>query len=317
MMVKKKLLETKVQAIALKERQRRVVTAIFLIFILSMFILSAYFACIILNPLFSESFVKPALQFKPENPNSKLKAALVDEVSLTMPDPTFVQTAAKILVQANYSVDYYSGGEVTVGLFRNLPSHGYSLVILRVHATTIALLTRTLAPKPKIQDNQLQTPQWSSIPRSSFQCTVGTLLFTSEQYSPTKYVFEQLEDQIFQVQVEGEPQPYFAVSLNFVRSDMNGTFQNTSIIMMGCGGPGNTQTAEAFIQKGAKTYISWDGTVSVDHTDQATISLLQNLITKKETIELAIANTMKEVGPDPAYNNSLEYYPLEVGDQTI
>jgi hypothetical protein len=56
--------------------------------------------------------------------------------------------------------------------------------------------------------------------------------------------------------------------------------------------------AEAFTLKGAKVYIGWKGSVSATHTDTATISLLQHLITEKQTIKQAVENTMKEVGTD-------------------
>jgi hypothetical protein len=98
---------------------------------------------------------------------------------------------------------------------------------------------------------------------------------------------------------------------------MNGKFQNTVIIMMGCQGLENTLMAQAFIQKGAKVYISWNQWVTATHTDTATTHLLQHLITEKQTIKQAIENTIKEIGPDPAYNSLLTYYPLEAGDTCV
>jgi len=66
---------------------------------------------------------------------------------------------------------------------------------------------------------------------------------------------------------------------------MKGTFQNTTIIMMGCNGLTYPYMAQAFIGKGVKVYISWDLAVSASHTDKATIHLLQRLITEKQTIK--------------------------------
>lgn len=301
---KEKPLGTKAQAITLKERHERVATAIFLIFILSMVILSAYFASTILSPSLGQSSVEPTLQFKPENPNSKLKAALVDQVSLSIPDQAFVQTAAKILVQANYSVDYYSGEKVTVEFYRNLPTHGYNMVILRVHATE-EQFGGTARGEEQRAPLELPLIPWSQ------------LLFTSEQYSTTKYVAEQLEGQILQAGYSLESQGYFAIAPSFVTSSMNGTFQNTSVIMMGCGGYGNNRTAKAFIEKGAKAYIGWNGGVLASYTDEATTNLLQHLATEGQTIKQAVENTMKELGPDSESKSTLSYYPPEAGDYAI
>jgi len=99
---------------------------------------------------------------------------------------------------------------------------------------------------------------------------------------------------------------------------MEGKFNNTVIIMMGCEGLSNTIMAEAFIEKDAKAYTGWDGPVSADHTDEATIFLLQQLITQKRTISEAMEEVMKEIGHDPEFNsNDLLYYPIDAGDYTI
>jgi hypothetical protein len=105
---------------------------------------------------------------------------------------------------------------------------------------------------------------------------------------------------------------------------MKGEFRNTIILMMGCEGLGYeeltyTDMAEAFVKKGAKAYISWDGTVGINHTDKATVQLLQSLIGNKRTISEALTQTMETVGKDPAYNSTLQYYPktAEAGNHTI
>jgi hypothetical protein len=75
--------------------------------------------------------------------------------------------------------------------------------------------------------------------------------------------------------------------------------------------------AEAFVEKGAKVYISWSQPVSASHTDTATTQLLQHFFIEKLTLKESVQETFKEVGFDPAYNSLLIYYPLEVGDYTI
>jgi hypothetical protein len=280
MKTEKKRVGTKAEIEALKNRERRIATAIFLVFILLIVIFSSYFTYNLLNQPQNQT-TNPA--------SSQLKAAIVDQLSLTFPNQTFIEVATNILKQAGYTVDYYAGEEVTVEFYRNLPTRGYGLIILRVHSSAA----------------ELQGEEFVEIP-------VG--IFTSESYSQTKYVYEQLTDQLLMASYT-MPQPpyYFGIVPKFVTSSMKGTFQNTIIIMMGCEGLNNTKMAEAFIQKGAKAYIGWKGAVSASHTDQATTRLLQHLISEKQTIKQAVDKTMKEVGPDPVYNSLLTYCPLEAG----
>jgi hypothetical protein len=287
----KKQLGTKAQIRAEKNREGRIARAIFLAIILLAAAISGYFGYTILDSSPSLSFSGPTLQFKPENPNPELKAAIIDELSLTSPNQTFVQAATDIIEQANYSVDYYSGEKVTVDLFRNLPTLGYGIIILRVHSGAVGL--------------------------EGTQKIFSVDLSTSELYSSTKYVYEQLTGQLDKDLVTGLGQYYFGIGSGFVTSSMKGKFQNTTVIMMGCQGLTSTDMAKAFIEKGAKAYISWSGSVSVSHTDQATITLLQHLILQKQSIKQAGENTTEELGLDPIYNSTLGYYPIGSGNYTI
>lgn len=283
-MTKKKHLGTKAEIRAEKERKRQIATAIFLAFILLIVALSVYFTYSFLNPS----------QNQTSNQSSELKAAMVDHLSLTFPNQTFIQTATSTLKKAGYTVDYYPGEKVNVEFYRNLPTHGYKIIILRVHSSAAALEGKEYVEAP-------------------------VSLFTSELYSGTNHVYEQLTDQLAIASCTPMPEPpyYFAITPKFVTSSTNGKFQNTLIIMMGCEGLNNTKMAEAFIEKGAKAYISWKGSVSASHTDQAAIHLLQHYLTEKQTIKQAVENTMKEVGTDPAYKSLLTYYPSRIGEQTI
>jgi hypothetical protein len=220
---------------------------------------------------------------------SQPKAAIVDQLSLTIPNQTFVETAIDTLEQAGYTVDYYPGENVTVEFYRNLPTYGYGLIVLRGHA---------------------------AINPSGEYVT----LFTSELYSEKKYSLEQLDDRFgivhFLPYNEGDPK-YFGIPPRFIEYNMNGRFQNTKIIMMGCDGLRYTLMAEAFIKKGARIYVSWNGPVSASHTDLATAHLLQHFLVEKLTLKEAVIETFNEVGFDPAHKTLLIYYPLEAGEQTI
>jgi hypothetical protein len=276
---KKKHKGTKAEIRAYKKRSTLIGTAIIVTILVVIIALSSFLIYSYLNP--------------PSNqpPTSELKAAIVDQLSFTVPDQTFIEAAANILETANYSVDYYPGEDVTVGFYRNLPTHGYRLIILRAHSSATSLRGEEFVRSPVV-------------------------FFTSEQYSETKYVVEQITDQLGKASyAPPEPPYYFSIHHEFVTSSMNGKFQNTTIVMMGCEGLRNTvekdaiAMAEALIKKGAKVYIGWSGDVSATHTDRATIQLLNHLITEKQTIKQAVTETMKEVGPDPADGSILLYYP--------
>jgi len=244
--------------------------------------------CLVVAAAISSAAVAIVLHF-----SQPAKAALVDHLSLTFPNETFVDQTTEILEQAGYEVDYYPGEEVTVELYRKLATLGYSLVLLRVHSSATELWGEELVEGP-------------------------VCFFTSEPYSETKYLYEQLDRQLIEFcYAVPEPPYYFGIRPKFVTASTEGRFQNTTILMMGCEGLANTKMAEAFIDKGADAYIGWSGSVSASHTDQATIYLLAHLLAENQTIEQAVENTMKEVGPDPVYDSLLLYYPPESGDYAI
>lgn len=284
MKFEKKHVGTKAKIRVEKERERKIAKAIFITLILLIIILSGYFGYSYLNQSQNQTL---------NQESSQPKAAIVDQLSLTFPNRTFIETATNILKQAGYIVDYFPGEKVTVDFYRNLPLHGYKIIILRVHST---------ATNPDMSEGPVT-------------------LFTSEPYSQTKYVYEQLTDQLVKVAYSNEGAKkeifYFGINPPFVTSSMRGKFQNAMVIMMGCEGLDNTLMAQAFIQKGASVYISWNKGVTASHTDSATTHLLQHFVIEKMTVKQAIQETYKELGADPLYKSLLMAYPLEALNYTI
>lgn len=281
MKAKKKSIKHKIREE--KGRERRIVSTITVTILITVISISGFAISSILNQPPTSQTVS----------TSEPKACIVDQGGVAPTagyNKTFIQTTTNILKQAGYTVDYYPGEEVTVEFYRNLPTHEYELIILRVHSTAAAYQEEEFVEAP-------------------------VCFFTCEPYSKTKYIYGQLTDQIACVSYN-TPQPpyYFAITPKFITSSMNSKFNNTVIIMMGCEGLHNAKMAEAFIQKGAKVYISWNEMVSASHTDQATTKLLKHLITEKQTIKQAVIETMEEVGPDPIDYSILLYYPLESGN---
>lgn len=239
----------------------------------------------LINSMLNQPSASPTTNLEP-------KAAIVDHLSLTYPNQTFITTATNTLEQVGYAVDYYPGEEVTVEFYRNLASRSYGLIILRVHST---------ATNPDLAE-------------------VPVTLFTSERYDSTRYVYEQLTDQIFHVAFSSEEKEkgiiYFGITPLFVTQSMKGKFPNTAVIMMGCQGLSNSLMAQAFVEKGAKVYISWNKPVLASQTDSATTHLLHHFLAEKQTVNQAVAETNKELVPDPSFDSLLLYYPHEAGSYT-
>jgi hypothetical protein len=231
------------------------------------------------------------------------RAAIVDQLSLTFPNPTFIDSATGMLEKAGYAVDYYPGEEVTVDFYRDLPSHDYKLIILRAHSAV---------PEEDLAVQTGDSP--ATVERVLSVIGKDAVLFTSEPYSETKYLEEQKALRLFRVQYYGDGPGaswYFAIARGFITSSMRGEFDGTTIVLVGCSGLAFDRTAAALVEKGARAVVGWTGRVSIDHTDAATQRLLEHLLTEGLTPGEAVAKTMIDVGPDPSYGSVLRLYPSE------
>ena len=214
------------------------------------------------------------------------KAAIVDHLALTFPNPSFVEEATSTLEEAGYAVDYYPGEEVTVDFYRDLGTHDYDLIVLRVHAARLR--------------------------RSDGSAYDEVALFTSEPYSQSMYAEEQRSKYLIRTRYSfAEEQRFFGIMPEFIESRAKGTFEGATVILMGCDGLRSQATAKAFVERGAKAFISWDREVSAEWTDKATERLLHYLVTEKQTPSEAVAQTVAEIGPDPSYGSNLVLYPAQ------
>jgi hypothetical protein len=232
--------------------------------------------------------------------HSSLRAAIVDQLSSRIPNPSFVETATATLEEAGYTVDYYPGDAATVESYRDLPTHDYDLVILRAHS---AIPNKDLTLPTNVDP--------AVIERVMGKIGDDVLLFTSEPYDGAAYLDDQKALRLFPVVYGGDPMSdtYFAVASGFVESDMRGQFDGTTIILMGCSSLASEKTAAALVDRGAGAVIGWDDTVSPEHTDAATERLLQLLLKDHLPPAEAVEDTMAEVGPDPSYGAVMRSYP--------
>ena len=215
-----------------------------------------------------------------EGSSGSPRAAIVDQLSLTHPNATFVDDATGQLTRAGYAVDYYPGEEATIDLYDRLADLDYDYLVLRVHIARFA-------------------GEWRG------QTYDQPVLFTSEPYSADQYVAEQWDLLLNPVYAyQGAPK-YFGVAPNFIEAA--GGFEGATVIMMGCSGLSTDALAAAFADQGADRVVGWNDLVSAQHTDEATSRLLGYLLEGSSAQE-AVAKTNAEVGSDPVYDSHLLAY---------
>ncbi len=210
-------------------------------------------------------------------------AAIVDQLSLTQPNPDFISSARGLLAEAGYLVDYFPGERVTVDFYRTLPQRDYDLILLRVHAG--------ITTEVDVSSGERTETEYVS-------------LFTGEPYTAGKYAEEELDRLGRAVYYEGAD-PLYGIGPRFVEESMQGTFDSTLIVMMGCDGLRSQRTAQAFLDKGADAFVSWSQPVSASHTDAATERLLELLLLEGLETAVAVSRTAAEIGPDPSYDAEL------------
>ena len=170
-------------------------------------------------------------------------AAILDQLSSRTPNQDFADKAASTLSDAGYNVDYYPGDTVNVDAYRNLASHGYKIVVLRAHSA----VPRTDLTLPTNVDPAV-------LQKIMDQIGDDVLLFTAEPYDGKTYLEDQKALRLFPVVYAGDDmsKTYFAVSAGFIESNMQGQFDGTIVILMGCSSLATDKTAAAFIDRGAQ-----------------------------------------------------------------
>jgi hypothetical protein len=189
----------------------------------------------------------------------------------------FTSSCLRLFESAGFEADVFRGDEVSVGRIKNI-SGGYRIVVFRVHSSVY------------------HGRVW---------------FFTGEEYSQGRYVLEQLVDEIHPARPTLGSEFLFAVGAEFVLHFLEDRFDETLIVVMGCDGLRSYDLAKAFLEAGASAYVSWDGPVSLEHTDDATLVMLRGLVAEGMCLGDAVRYTMELVGPDPSYSSFLRFFPEE------
>jgi hypothetical protein len=210
-------------------------------------------------------------------------AAIIDQLAIEGEkyiNVEFNNTVTSMLNVSGFDVKYYPGKDVDIDFYKDLPSKGGKIIVLRAHS----------AVRSDNNNNFVD-------------------LFTSERYDPQKEEkYSNYRTQISIAEFLGTNTKYFAVGPTFVDWSMKGRFSSDCvIILMGCNGLNETSMAEALVRRGARVVIGWIGWVEVNDTDSSTKQLLQYLL-DQNTIYDAVDKINKESHQN---NVELDYYPKD------
>lgn len=217
------------------------------------------------------------------------KAAIIDQLDPSEPNPAFIAGAAFALQNYGCKVDYYQGDQITVDFIRQLPSCGYRIIIFRAHSGLLG----------------------TGVSRVQKTC-----FFTNEFYSQSREIGDQLSERLAVARYNEDP-PVFGIRADFIRNNLTADFNQTAVIMMGCSSLESDDLARSFIEKGASVYIGWNTDIGLEFDDDITLSILDNLCCNNLSIQAAVSAAMHEKGPDPVSGAELKYYPQKKGSQTL
>jgi len=215
-------------------------------------------------------------------------AAVVDQVTVEgLLNPTFNTTTSSLLNNSGFDVKYYPGSDVTVGFYRDLPSKGSKIVILRAHSA--------------VRDDNASVD-----------------LFTSERFEVGKYA--DYGKQISRAEFLTPPyNEYFAIGPTFVNSSMRGKFDaDCVVILMGCNSLNKTSMAKALVEgRGAKVVIGWTRLVELNDADTSIVKLLQYLLDDRNSVATAVGKLNPPSHPYHPYGTTLDYYPKSAGNYIV
>ena len=137
-----------------------------------------------------------------------------------------------LISNAGYDVTIYNDQDATVNSLKSL-SEKTNLIVLRVH---------------------------SSIHHGNIW------VFTGEPYSNEKHSIDQLVDNVHKAKTHPDGTYLFDLSSG-VFSDHVPELNGAQVLILGCDAAASNDLANVFLEKGASSFISWDGPVSLDLTD--------------------------------------------------
>ena len=132
----------------------------------------------------------------------------------------------------------------------------------------------------------------------------GNVVVTSEPYDPHQRVIGQVLSRVGDANVGARQ--YFSVTPGYIGGTMCGRLQGAMILSIGCT-TGSGQLAKAFMEKGARIFVGWNGVVTVAQSDSA-FQALAGLLLKGESPHQAIQTVALLGGVDPTTGPNLVLY---------
>jgi hypothetical protein len=211
-------------------------------------------------------------------------AVILDQLAAYYPNHELISSVKGYLVRSGYQVEVFLGDQVTVDLYRTLPSKDYGVIILRVHSTST------------VEVSQSRTVSGAPV-----------FLLTGELHNYVSHSYDQLMSYVRPVKIDVGT--FFGIGPDFVSKRMEGTFPSSLIILAGCESLRNKDLARALIARGASNVIGWSDSVELEHNDKAIVSLTKALFQRRLPITVATQSTMNEIGKDPTFQSTLLSYP--------
>jgi hypothetical protein len=216
-------------------------------------------------------------------------AALVDQLAVVprLFAPEFNSTCTELLTASRFDAKYYAGEDVTIDFYRDLPSKGARILIIRAHSSVRANTSNVDLYTSEIYQDSLASGRYYD-------------LAVNKHISRAYFNYSEAE--------------YFAVGPSFISDVMNGDFHESLVILMGCKSLNQTSMADALLDRGAKVVVGWTGDITVSDTDTCALELLELLLDKSYTLQGAVNRVNDD---NPLTGTRLVYHPAAEGSYVV
>jgi len=188
-----------------------------------------------------------------------------------MSHPRWTSKVAHDVFEEEIKMDYRSGDRVDVNTMRLCPGSSV-LAVFRVHSGVF--------------DNR-------------------TWLFTGEEYSESGHIMDQVKGLIHIARCSSTSELVFAVGPEFIREYWR-NLDGCVMLLMGCESLDDTGLADEMVGRGASAVVGWRGPVSIDESDEATLMLLEALISGS-----SVGEAVELVGGELGLGDRLVFHPAE------
>lgn len=226
------------------------------------------------------------------------RALIADQLGNYHPNPAFVREATALLEAAGYTVTYLPTEAITVDFYRQLPLRGEDLILLRAHGTVAQYNDNDGSIKTR---DFVSLASGEQIPEDLNFTDPFQLLAAQEGWLERFTMLDANEDT--------DASGVFLITQGFFTNAMEGQFNDSVLVLMGCDGLHGTMTAEHFLyDRGARAVVGWDGKVSAQHMDDATLYWLQHYLQNGDNQALinSTLRTQQHFGADPFWKGNLQ-----------